>query len=312
MLVTENVFNVYVKFRTFNQGTMVLKTNENLKGRGTVKHSFNGKFINSNMFVVQHDSSNLPIQVTFYNSFKRHWYSCTIGCLTANFGDMVLSSNGTTADDDEFLFGLSHNFWNGGSIAVLGTKSHQARLKLLALPPTDLFCEMPQIKNSFENRGYLFLKNAELHQLANFTRDPGCVALGENSHFIANTTHEMSLQKVYFHPGKGHALLHIQVEEKTTHTRYTVVNFPKGSEIRVDAEYTQLGFGDDRVIYISSEGKGIVTIWFQRMKMSRDKFQMKNGILSYKEDAFSSDDVVLDCEDVLRVMRRSTVYEITA
>lgn len=209
---TADVTSILVDSRTTNYGIMIFKTESTVSTQvEMVNYRFGGSLSNSGIFQVQHNNFQIPIYVTVENSIKRFQFTHDGGHQSINSGDIVFLSNGPTSFKDEFIFEIPERFSNCGIISILGTKSHIVRLRISepSMNEVSWFEKtfLPTMEFTMQNTGFIFLKNAVLHQLVNFDKVGGCIALVESSKLVANTSFMMSLQQIFFHPGEGKALI---------------------------------------------------------------------------------------------------------
>lgn len=91
---------------------------------------------------------------------------------------------------------------------------------------------------------------------------------------------------------------------------YTVANFPRGSSIEVEYNFASVAFHDNRVEFFSEHDEGSVTIDFEGIKMSRDKFRYEDRVLTYKEDALLDFTLLGRCRKFHRIRDRAIAGEI--
>lgn len=312
-LTAVNSPKIPVKHDTVNFGRMIFKTNEFAEAlKGSIDFKFCGNYYNQNTFVIQHSNSRRPLHVRIGGSFKKYRSSVVTSFYAGNSGEMIFLSNGPALEDEEFLLELSEIFENTGSIAILGTNIRKAHLKILTPPKSrsSWLQTLRRTKSVFGNAGYIVLQNAYLRQAASFDGRIGCIALGEGSKFVADALFSMKLQKVFFNPGASWASLLIQAKDSTKNAIYTVVNFPKGSSIRIDRVFDDVEVSDTRVKFRSKGNNGSVTVIFEGIIMAREKFQFRDHLLTYRGDAFGNRDHYEGCKQVHQMMKRALLYEI--
>lgn len=226
---------IRVKKDVWNSGRMILETNRAFPASSgnRIRYRFDGSFINQNLFVVYSDNLEIPIQVTFSSGVKRRKPGPDFQ--TTNNGIMILLSNGSSLlkDDKEFNIDLPNHFCNAGSLSILGTKKRRAQIRI-----KERKGKAPW-RTAFLNQGVFYLRNAVLYQEGTFARD-GCIVLGEGSSFIANPSLTIDSQQIRFLPGRSEAELYIRTKGLEERARYVVVNFPRGSSIRVDSNLTEM------------------------------------------------------------------------
>lgn len=307
-LTVVNAANIIVR-DLYNWGTMVFKTNDfTLPTQNSLEYTFGRYFVNGGTFVIKHEHSYLPIRVRMTSSITKYYF--LFPRLSGNVGDFIFLSNGPARDYDEFVLKLQQPFHNTRTMAFLGTREHQVRVRFEAKAGAPWLQDDPYLRPEICNERYMFLKNAAFHQAANFTRDCGCIALGENSLFVANTTFRMGLQILVFSPGAGRATLFINSGGSNRDSYYEVANFPRGSEIKFDRDFLRMSYFFTHLRFHAIKGEGDVTIQFNDISIDENKFRFENRVLTYEEDALNRADNILNCESVYSAMERALSHEI--
>lgn len=302
-----NIINspeISVESQTLNRGRLILVNDQFANiAQGIIKYRFDGFFENDYTLVVLQNNSQIPMHVSFAGEFKQGKNLLSSGSFSTNHGQMIFLSNGPVLYDEEFVLELGSTAVNHGSICVLGTNRHQAQFKIKA-PQKPLSSWLAQKFTSavaLKNTGLVVLKNAALLQAAEFAQDAcGCVVLGRNSQFMANTTFPMILQLIFFDPEDGKAELLVHSRHNKQSSRYTVINFPKGSIIRLDKDFEDVEFFDGRIEFLSEDGEGNVTIIFDGLEMLRQKFHYydEDRILTYEDDAILDNSQHVRCRHI--------------
>lgn len=282
--------------------------------KGIVNYRFDGHFCNQNSFHVHHKNRHVPIQGSLTGSFKTRLPSARLGYPSRNDQAIVFLSNGPELAHDEFVIEISKLFVNTGSISIFGTKNHLARLRILELPSggRDWFNRVssPLMRGAFVNSAYILLENAVLCQQAEIhERSKGCICIAEGSQLIANTKFTMNLQDIFFHPGVGEAALLIQAEGRQN-AEYNVVNFPRGSYIKLNRDFAEVRILDGQVLFLSGADDGNVTIKFRGLQMSRHKFVFKDRMLTFEEGALLNHSPSAPCGLFYTLYQHVHEYEI--
>lgn len=275
-LTVSNSPLVLVKGILQSRAPTLFLTNETAVGnaQGLIEYDFNGRIINGNLFVVQHNNRDLPLHLTFHggleDDFPRDFYS-------ANYRNMVFSSNGPAklSGGKEFEIDLLKTFSNQGFLAVVGTNLHTAQVAFRrqegGLPTA-----------GFLNNGIFHLKNAVAIQGADLLL-LGCILLGENSVFYANSSFLFGEQKLQFLPGA--ATLSISSTGGSPDARYFVTSFPLGSSILFEKHMTELQFDGNNVTVSSTAGDDSVVIEFLHSRpLHPENFVFVGGRLTLKVD----------------------------
>lgn len=298
--------SIRVRSGTFNKGLLLIQTDDNaLSRKNLIKYKFGGHFANVRTLAIIHENRLIPIKVRIASMMKRHFFLFPGGYYSSNLGAIIFLSNGPSMDHDEFVIELPHTFINSGTISIFGTEKHRARLKILAPPNAKWLEKGFRSLPAMQNEGYIFVRRATFRQEASFLDVAGCVALGEGSNLIANNNYTMNLQNIFFQPEEKIALLSIISVNAKTHAKYTVVNFPRGSQIRVDRDFATVNFFDGWVEFFTSDNL-IMTIKFEGISMMRSKFRYKNHLLTYDDDALSYLSHKHPCEKIHDVIKQAT------
>lgn len=220
---------------------------------------------------------------------------------STNLGDMVLLSNGPAQPQDgrEFFIELRDSFSNVGSLSVVGTSLHRSQMKIQAI-------QLGKRPPVFVNKGVLYLKNAILHQTANFGAE-GCVAIGENAVFVANAKYTFGNHRLHFLPGS--ATLQVTSVSRERVQKYTITNYPSGSSVQIKLGLAQMTVCGKVVTLSSFPGKIQLSFEFGSQDLDPEKFHFENNRLTYAGNLLrESPD--LKCKSLQRVVEKASTYEI--
>lgn len=316
-LKAENSPYVFVSSELINEGGILFTTTlTSSPAPPEFRYRFDGFFFNRRIFVVQHKNRHTPIHVSLAGLKRNSQPILQNGAGSQNDGELVFLSDGPEREDDEFVLETPYLFTNFAIIAVLGTKNHLARLRILETPRTDEnWLERTFVLNvecGILNQAFIFLKNAVLHQEANFDVRSGCIALCEGSQFVANSNYTAGLQRFFFDPQEGHASLLIDARGCDRSRMYRIVNFPTGSSIKLQGNFKYLRILQQRVIYYFADSDKFITIKFDEIVMQRDKFHfdVESSVLTYEEDAVLDMALRVPCRRFERFKNVVLPYEI--
>lgn len=303
MLTLVNSPFVHVCGNLQNHGRFKLFTDKRAvaNAQNCIEYLIDGRIVNKRLLLVRHNNPDLPLLVRFRgepsSETENRLYS-------ANYKDVILSSNGPAvlADGKEFEIDISQNFVNSGLLAVIGTESHTAQLRInLNFEGT--------VKALFLNLGIIFLKNAIVRHEVNF-RLLGCIVIGAGSTFYTKSSLTFGGQVIHFLPGSS--TLYIASTRNNAPQKYVVTNFPLGSSIQFEEHMTELDALDKSVAVLSSGGKEIVMMEFRfHSLLDAKKFHLENGRLTYEDD-LSRQVPHAACEQLPYAMGVAGMYEIHA
>lgn len=307
-LMIVNPGEISVESRSIKHGKIYCYSDEIAERREAVEYNFHGLFYNSGTLLVQHSNRHVPIRVNFAGRPSTCFWqrSPTI----TNKGLMAFLSNGPALEDVEFLFDLKNTFHNSERLFFLGTKYHVARARLQVSPGRRWVKTPRNTKNAIENRdGYIFLKNAAVHQAANFTDDAGCIVLGQGSHFHTNVAFSMGRQRIYFKPGNGRATMYIKPSFGAERREYTISNFPEGSEIWLDEDFVLDTSGPRWMQFRSRLTGSFMWIRFLSISTATRPLQFQHGVLSLRD--YSTNVATPEhCERVSDVIYQASILEL--